>query len=195
LYVSPVIEIAPSVEPAPPFHAPADWEVAQADEDAPEAASFDPAIYEAWAAALDDQAERPWTYGRSPRQVMQGHEYGLAELKRSQAERGPLVASPPAPPAPPAPRLRQTALRLASPTSAPAPVAGVQALRAELARLEREARRYFAQQAPTAGRQAQLRASAVRQQLAVLEGGPPAGRSKTCQPRYRQVAVGECSRP
>jgi hypothetical protein len=119
---------------------------------------------------LDAQAERPWSYGRSPRQVMQSHEYGLAELRRSQAERGPLVVSAPTPPAPPAPRLRQTAIRWASSTSAPAPVAGVQALRAELARLEREARRYFAQQAPTAGRQAQQRAAAIRRQLVELEG-------------------------
>jgi hypothetical protein len=120
-------------------------------------------------AALDAQAERPWSYGRSPRQVMQGHEYGLAELKRSQAERGPLVVSPPALPAAAPPRLRQTAIRLADTTSAPAPGAGVQALRAELARLEREARRYFAQQAPTAGRQTQQRAAAIRRQLAELE--------------------------
>jgi hypothetical protein len=108
---------------------------------------------------------------------MQGHEYGLAELKRSQAERGPLVVSPAAPPAPPAPRLRQTTIRVAAPTSAPAPVAGVQALRAELARLEREARRYFAQQAPTAGRQTKQRAAAIRQQLAELEASTDASRS------------------
>jgi hypothetical protein len=59
---------------------------------------------------------------------MQGHEYGLAELRRIQAKRGPLVASPPPLPTMPAPRLRQTAIRLTVPTIAPAPVAGVQAL-------------------------------------------------------------------
>jgi hypothetical protein len=68
-----------------------------------------------------------------------------------------------------APRLRQTTIRLTVPTIAPAPVAGVQALRAELAWLEREARRYFAQQAPTADKQTQQRAATLRRQLAELE--------------------------
>ena len=158
----------PNVDIPPPLHAQPALEVSQADEEGP-GATFDPVGYEAWAATLDPTTERPWTYSRSPREIMQGHEYGLAELKRSQAERGPLVASPPPPPEVAAPRLRQTTIRLMAPTIAPAPVAGVQALRAELARLEREARRYFAQQAPTAGRQTQQRAAVVRRQLAELE--------------------------
>ena len=159
---------APSVEIAPPLHAQPALEVSQIDEEGP-GATFDPVGYAAWAETLDPTTERPWTYSRSPREVMQGHEYGLAELKRSQAECGPLVTSPPPPPEVAAPRLHQTTIRLMAPTILPAPVAGVQALRAELARLEREARRYFAQQAPTAGRQTQQRAAAVRRQLAELE--------------------------
>jgi hypothetical protein len=165
-------------------------------------------LYDAWAAALDDQAERPWSYGRSPREVMQGHEYGVAELRRTQAERGPLVVSPPPSPAAPAPRLRQSAMGFnparpekvqrtsvacwpAAPAIAPSPVAGVQALRAELARLEREARRYFAQQAPTAGRQTQQRAAAVRRQLAELEvaatSRPVAGTSEKSTAERGQI--------
>jgi hypothetical protein len=187
------MEAAPREEAAPPLHAPASLDVPQADELATEAASFDPAIYAAWVAALDVQAERPWTSGRSPRQVMQGHEYGLAELKRSQAERGPLVVSPQAAPAPPAPRLRQTAIQLVAPTSVSAPVAGVQALRAELFRLEREARRYFAQKAPTAGRQTQQRAAAVRRQLAELEGSDGTGHTAASRRRNSRPKQGAFS--
>ena len=182
---------APTIEMPPPFHAPADPAAPQADEEATEAASFDPAIYEVWAAALDAQAERPWTYGRSPREVMQSHEYGLAELKRTQTERGPLVTAPALPVVPPAPRLRQSTITVAAPVAVPTAVEGVHGLRVELVRLEREARRYFAQKAPTAGKQTQQRAAAVRRQLAELEGSasglsaPSGPRQRGCHHRQR----------
>ena len=129
-----------------------------------------------------------WTYSRSPRAVMHGHEYGMAELLRSQAERAAerqavQGETAPEPTESPAPRLSQSFLTLPAPTHAPAEpsVAGLQGLRAELTRIEREARRYFAQKATNAGKQAQMRAAAVRRELAALENIPsarPAGAAK-----------------
>ena len=162
---------APSVDAAPPFHAQPVPEMAQVDANG-SGATFDPGVYAAWVATLDDQTARPWTYSRSPRQVMQGHQYGMAELLRGQAERQSVATSAAPSAEPSAPRLSQSLLTLRAPAPAlgVAPVVGVQALRAELARIEREARRYFAQKAPNAGKQAQIRAAAVRRQLAELEG-------------------------
>ena len=200
---APPVTIDDAVEPAPrldipPFHASQvrettdlDWQEDQgvhcifpqkvplenicadtSTEDDP-GATFDPVGYAAWAATLDPTTERPWTYGRSPREVMQGHEYGMAELLRSQAERGPLQPSSVEPVAdPPVRRLHQTALTLPTPAVTADAVPGLQALRMELTRIEREARRYFAQKAPNAGRQAQIRAAALRRQLAALEKSP-----------------------
>ncbi len=158
-------------------------------EDGP-GATFDPVGYAAWAATLDPTTERPWTYSRSPREVMQGHEYGMAELLRGQAERQSLASSAAPSAEPPAPRLSQSLLTLPAPVPAAtaAPVAGIQALRAELQRIEREARRYFAQKAVNAGKQAQIRAAAVRRALVALEGtlsDRPAGAAKKTPGRGR----------
>ena len=180
---------APSADCAPPFHAQPAPEVAQVDADSP-SATFDSVVYAAWVTTLDDQTERPWTYSRSPRRVMQGHEYGMAELRRAQIERGGVATSSALSAEPPAPRLRQTWLTLPAPVAA-VRVAGVQALRGELVRIEREARRYFAQNAVNAGKQAQLRAATVRRQLAALEeslGDRPRGAALKAPARRKPPA-------
>ena len=157
----------------PPFHAlPRPWNYCRTTGRAL-GATFDPVAYAAWAATLDDAGRaavdgqpQPAPGDAGPRRA------GLAELQRSQAERQALAPRPAPPAEPPAPRLSQSLLTLPAPAPAAseAPIAGIQALRAELERIEREARRYFAQKAVNAGKQAQIRAAAVRRQLAALEG-------------------------